>query len=468
MNSWKKMLKQETEKSVRNLKMSQEVRNASLPRKEKTEQTERKDGNFKSFFTVKRLAAFAAAFVALCIAVIPCAIAINNAAENGKRCEVLLEVNPSVLFVTDKNGKITDVKSMNSDADVILCDDETVERICGLPLGEGAEVFLDRAARLGYIDLDSKNNAVKLSSDKAFDFVDDCAEGLKKYFCEKGVYSVVLSETVEIGEFAEKLGISASDEKEMTAKASGLSKLYGERTDDISKAHKDNVMGGLYEIVISRVSDIIDGAELIFRMKIVNFEIKAHILNLGNDYWDIKDKDVSDYLILSSLKDRMEELIEEYSVLTGGKCQMKTRWELETAMSDYLSLLGDICSDADCGEDDELTIERVVGELTAYFDDLNLDKFCSDESKLLAVLDKTDIDTFGYVNLTNEPSTLKEYEKDLKQVLSARAVELEKTYKSSYETQRNALSSAEYNSYLEEIAEKYGSLSAFVAQKNKK
>ena len=37
MNSWKKLLKSETENSVKNLTMSEEVKNASLKTREKTE-----------------------------------------------------------------------------------------------------------------------------------------------------------------------------------------------------------------------------------------------------------------------------------------------------------------------------------------------------------------------------------------------------------------------------------------------
>ena len=149
MNSWKKLLKSETENSVKNLTMSEEVKNASLKTREKTEFAEKPKRGFLSGFTfTRRLAAFLTISVALCVAVIPSAIAISNYASVNAQSEVLLEVNPSALFITDKKGKITDVKSMNSDADVILCDDEAVKSIRGSSLSEGTRIFIDRAARL--------------------------------------------------------------------------------------------------------------------------------------------------------------------------------------------------------------------------------------------------------------------------------------------------------------------------------
>lgn len=441
MNSWKKLLKSETENSVKNLTMSEEVKNASLKTREKTEFAEKPKRGFLSGFTfTRRMAAFLTIIVALCVAVIPSAIAISNYASVNAQSEVLLEVNPSALFITDKKGKITDVKSMNSDADVILCDDETVNSIRGSSLSEGTRIFIDRAARLGYIDFDNGKNAVKLTSDKPQSFIEKSVETLRNYFCEKGIYSVVLSKNATVSELADKLGVSASSKGTLHKQAGNLETLYGERTDDIEKAHKENVLTALYEIVTERVSDILNGAELIIRMKLVNLEIKMH--TLGKDYWDIKDKDVSNLAILSSYKERMEELIDKYAALTGGKCLMKTRRELETAEKDYLALIGfDI-------EGDE---EVIITGLKEYFDSLTFEKFYSDDDKLVSVLKNTDLDTFGYDNLTKTPKTIKEYVRELKKVLGGQAESREKDNKALYEAERKPITSEEYRSYIESL-----------------
>ena len=443
MSSWKKLLKSETENSVKNLTLSEEVKNASFEKREKTEFAEKPKKRFLSGFTfTRRTAAFLTVIVALCIAVFPCAIAINNYASVNSQSEVLLEVNPSALFITDKKGNITDVKSMNSDADVILCDDEIVDSIRGSSLSDGTKIFIDRATRLGYIDFENGNNTVKLTSDKSQSFIEESVEGLRNYFCEKGIYSVVLSKNATIGEFAEKLGVSASSKGTLHKNVGNLETLYGERTNDIEKAHKENILTTLYEIVTERVADILSGAELIIRMKLVNLEIKTHILNLGKDYWDIKDKDVTDLPILSSYKERMEELIDEYAALTGGKCLMKTRRELETAEKDYLALIG-----TDIDDDEEL----VITYLSEYFDGLTFEKFYSDDDKLISVLKNTDLDTFGYDSLTKTPKTVKEYVRELKKVLSGQADSREKDNKASYEAERKAITSEEYDSYLKRL-----------------
>lgn len=329
---------------------------------------------------------------------------------------------------------------MNSDADVILCDDETVNSIRGSSLSEGTRIFIDRAARLGYIDFDNGKNTVKLTSDKPQSFIEESVETLRNYFCEKGIYSVVLSKNATVSELADKLGVSASSKGALHKNASNLGTLYGERTNDIEKAHKENVLTALYEIVTERVSDILNGAELIIRMKLVNLEIKMH--TLGKDYWDIKDKDVSNLAILSSYKERMEELIGKYAALTGGKCLMKTRRELETAERDFLALIG---TDT---EDDE---EVVRTGLKEYFDSLTFEKFYSDDDKLVSVLKNTDLDTFGYDNLTKTPKTIKEYVRELKKVLGGQAESREKDNKALYEAERKPITSEEYRSYIESL-----------------
>ena len=182
MSSWKKLLKEETERSVKNLKLSDEVRNTPVSVREKQEAIPTKTGIltriaasassfFGKLFQKRAVAAALACAVCLCVA-IPSVFAIMNAS-NGEPCAVVLEINPEVLFLTDKKGKVTGVKSLNSDADVILADENAIDELEGKPLAESAEIFIDYALRLGFFDYESDENAIKFSAEKDLPFIEE-------------------------------------------------------------------------------------------------------------------------------------------------------------------------------------------------------------------------------------------------------------------------------------------------------
>ena len=232
-------------------------------------------GKLKNFVFAKKPIAALLAATACFLIVFPTVFAVKNA--SAETTEIMLEINPSVLFITDKKGNVKSVKATNSDADVILSDEDILNELKGKPVSESVEIFIDNAARLGYIDLDSYENAVKITSAKDGKQTDEIVTATKKYFREKGVYSVVLKETVSVNSLAEKTGISVSGERNFKSAAKNLPELYGERNvTDMEQAYDDYIVSGLYNLVKNKISNIVDGAALILRMKVVNFEIKLY------------------------------------------------------------------------------------------------------------------------------------------------------------------------------------------------
>ena len=181
MSSWKKLLKEETERSVKNLKLSDEVRNAPVSVREKDAYPTKKgiltriaasvSSFFEKLFQKRAVAAALACAVCLCVA-IPSVFAIMNVS-NGEPCAVVLEINPGVLFLTDKKGNVTGVKSLNSDADVILVDEDVANELEGKPLAESAEIFIDYALKLGFFDYESDENAIKFTAEKDLPFIEE-------------------------------------------------------------------------------------------------------------------------------------------------------------------------------------------------------------------------------------------------------------------------------------------------------
>lgn len=138
---------------------------------------------FEKLFQKRAVAAALACAVCLCVA-IPSVFAIMNVS-NGEPCAVVLEINPGVLFLTDKKGNVTGVKSLNSDADVILVDEDVANELEGKPLAESAEIFIDYALKLGFFDYESDENAIKFTAEKDLPFIEESVTAAENYFRKK-------------------------------------------------------------------------------------------------------------------------------------------------------------------------------------------------------------------------------------------------------------------------------------------
>ncbi len=455
MSSWKKLLKEETKQSVANVKLSEEVRNTPLSVREGARENERKKKTgFSGFFAVvaslfkkKYVAACLAAVLCLC-AIVPTVIALS--VNTNEAYAVVLEINPSVMFITDKKGNVTGVKSLNADADVILADDEVMNGLCGKPLAESAEAFIDQALMLGYMDFASCKNAVKFSADEDLPFIAESVSAAEKYFCEKGVYSAVIKDITTEEAFYGMTGISAAKQN-LGEEAKSVEALSGERNvSDLEQAYDSNVLGGLYKLVSSRIPSIIESAGLLIRMQLKNFEIKACTF-YQKDYWDIKDEDNG--VTLTRLKNEMAELIAEYTELTNGKYKMRNGWELDNACAEYSDFFGEVVEGT--------SLTEYTKRVSEYFSSFSFDKFKGIEDKVLDILAKTDVDTMGFETLTRVPSSKKEYVKDLRKVLNELSVCLKKDNKAEYEAEREKISAESYDEYKSKIIDKYGSFENF-------
>lgn len=470
MSSWKKLLKEETERSVKNLKLSDEVRNTPVSVREKQEAIPTKTGIltriaasvssfFGKLFQKRAVAAALACAVCLCVAV-PSVFAIMNAS-NGEPCAVVLEINPGVLFLTDKKGKVTGVKSLNSDADVILADENAIDELEGKPLAESAEIFIDYALRLGFFDYESDENAIKFSAEKDLPFIEESVTAVENYFCKKGVYSVVLKDITSSETLSEKAGLTATGDK-LGSSASNLSVLYGARdVSDLEKAYGDNVVAGLYDLVKNKLPNIVEAAKLLVGMQVKNIEIKTLT---SKDYWAVKDEDNG--LFVTALKKGMEELIAEYSALTGGKREIVSAAGLKNALYAYYELFGEVAGDL--VDDGDAAIEEYISNIKEYFSSLTTDGFKNVDKMIVALLERTDVDTMGFESLTRVPETIKEYEKDLRKILSELNVSREKASRENYSASRELITAESYAEYKNRILADYGSFDNYWASvKNK-
>ncbi|MFW6299015.1 MAG: anti-sigma-I factor RsgI family protein [Bacillota bacterium] len=72
-----------------------------------------------------------------------------------------VEINPGVEFVLDDEDNVESVLPLNDDAEVVLADLD----LEGKPSDEALEGFIDAAVETGYIDVDSDENVITVTSD---------------------------------------------------------------------------------------------------------------------------------------------------------------------------------------------------------------------------------------------------------------------------------------------------------------
>ena len=138
-----------------------------------------------------------------------------------------LEINPSVLFTADQDGKIVAVVAANQDADVLLSSIKT-ETLKGKSISEGVRLYTDYAFKLGY--LQPTDGAVRISGCGNNASLDGARETVKDYLKEKGLKSVVFSENVTISRLSERVNVSLSNTlDDVVQEVAGLPERFAER-----------------------------------------------------------------------------------------------------------------------------------------------------------------------------------------------------------------------------------------------
>lgn len=229
MRFWKKRWLDELENTLP--PMRQEVHDEPLPCEKNG--VIKKSNAFRDWFATHKKRFFAG--VATCVAAVVGVCAAlpflfpPTVEEPVKTPSALyLEINPSAVFSVDENGTIVAVVAGNADADVILSDQTRVEEIVGKTAETGVCVFVDYAARLGYLDLNTPS-AVRLSG-IAENELKAAVSGIEVYFREKGAYAVVVNETLSLAEFCSRTGIAcASDAQSLVESVNALNRMYSKR-----------------------------------------------------------------------------------------------------------------------------------------------------------------------------------------------------------------------------------------------
>jgi hypothetical protein len=149
-----------------------------------------------------------------------------------------------VVFVLDSNNEVTDVSSINFDADVILSDENRVNKMVGKPVDQAVSVFVDYAINLGYIDEDGDTMTVT--------GVDQLTTNIKnkltEYFNEKQANVVVGENKTTLQDFSKFFGeVEYNNLDEIVDKIKNTPRLFadknvGEKTlEELNNEYKNHV-----------------------------------------------------------------------------------------------------------------------------------------------------------------------------------------------------------------------------------
>lgn len=456
MKSWKKRLNEEFEAAVPAL--SREVLNAPVQSVKEEEKP-----RAKKISPLKKRLFFGSGFAAAALAIVFTVLGVTGvfappAAPKLAGGVYTLEINPAVVFVTAENGKVLSVKSLNEDADVVLSDEKTRDKLINAPINEAVVAYTDAVVKAGYIDITKRENAVKLSYVEWVDEdrLNSVTESLQDYFKQKGVYAAIVEKFLTKRELCEKVGVAVTNKTdELLDELKGLSAFFADRsvknasTEELQNLYNEYIVGKstleyVKKELISRISDIAEGALLLKEIGVCNAKIFTSIYNPGliinYDYWRIKSTPNLTYgEEFAALIKEMDGLIDEYEQKFGKKIATSEEYN---AVRDAFSAFQDV-------------------NIKEFLTSLTVADFRSSLGKYITVLKNIGYDTSALETIINAPQTAEEYIGQLRVITRQTLLSREKGFENVYSAPREQISATDYDDYISEITAKYGSLENF-------
>ena len=491
MKNWEKAFKKEISEKTDKIKLADKVKNASSERENtpsnvfyeslKNETCFEKSSDNAEFYAnaqKKRAGVKRGIIAGICSGALACALIVTatvgglfnppytppSPAPDVKAFSAcVIEINPAVAFETDSDNKVTAIKSLNSDADVLLSIPVNKNALAGKNLKDAAAYWIKLATEAGYIDCSSQNNAVRISNyGLSEQTLSDVSEEVKNRLNQSGIYSAILTRELNLDEFCAVSGVTADEKNEETVKKAFdlLPPLMQARNlpqtaEEIKKAYEENVIKAqMYPIIAAKLyadaQKIIENATILANITSLNLSVMSHADNPQNffkDYWSVKTfGNYDENGDFGKLMQKTQEALDEYERKFGTKIN---------SLSDYTALIADYKTLTDKYG----TIENAINTVTK-------EDFVEYYACFIKILKNSGGDVENFNEFLQIPETLDDYMTAaidmLRQTLSEKIAEnADKNAES-----RPAISATDYENYIAEIIEKYGSLENFWNAKN--
>ena len=367
-----------------------------------------------------------------------------------------LSINPSVVTLLNAEGVVEKAVALNADGDSLLLGGNFGASLCGLSATEAAKRIADRAAAMGYMDInadgtDGYNKVdIRFEGAKAVDgdLLNSVKDGVSEWFKEKGVLVYVQA--------------ASSAQDNFTSLYNGLlnapaSYLRNSTDGGAEAVLKDTVEGVMNEVVSGALAQFDLYKEIFEKNSEIKKSTGVYIGDLpvleGKGYWELDDE-TRQIEGVSALEADMVCLLDEMYYTFGEDYRRSLTWiadtvnrlEFETAYSfsqseaenaEYFRSFSEIA----------VSIENVDAEFV-----LNLTAFALvhgySEELLSAASSLMD-----YVLDWAEEKVAECYEK-AEAVLASHAQELYERGKALYNEKRAPVTDEQYAAFLEKISEK--------------
>lgn len=480
MKNFKKLLNDEFEAASPEL--SEEVKNAPIITGKEAVEVEiaARYGNTVVAESKRKLyigAAFIAVLIALVFAVLAATGTFNKGGVTIKTDYVFAyEINPAVAFVTDENGVVKNVSSLNKDADVVLSDEETADKIKNVPLETAVVTYTEEVAKLGYLDIKKSEtkeslSAVRISfAESADKIISSVKSSLEEFFKSHGIFSAVVDDKVDVKELCSRVNVEYDEEGGLKSLSDTLETENNTYYGKVNKNATEAEIKDLYEneIVGSDILDIVRGglienlnkikknAEMLKNIYDLNNKIMAHVDNprvitiFGiekRDFWSLKEK----YGI--EAKEYSEEFAALMSETNLAVEEYKEYFDKELESISDLKEAGDVYENL--GGVFGTGIEAILKNFTSEDFIVSPDKFIS-LLKLIGI-DVSDIESV----INSVPTTVEKYIAEMKSAVSMLKTARYEKFSAVYEEARNEITTADYDEYINRIISSYGSLTNF-------
>lgn len=485
MKNFKKLLNDEFEAASPEL--SEEVKNAPIiTGKEAVEiEVAARYGNTVAAESKRKLyigAAFIAVLIALVFAVLAATGTFNKGGVTIKTDYVFAyEINPAVAFVTDENGVVKNVSSLNKDADVVLSDEETADKIKNVPLETAVVTYTEEVAKLGYLDIKKSEtkeslSAVRISfAESADKIVSAVKSSLEGFFKSHGIFSAVVDDKVDVKELCSRVNVEYDEKGGLKSLSDTLENTDNTYYGKVNKNATEAEIKDLYEneIVGSDILDIVRGglienlnkikknAEMLKNIYDLNNKIMAHadnprvitIFGIERDFWSLKEKygiEAKEYREeFAALMSETNLAVEEYKEYFNK--ELKSSDDLEEARNVYKNL----------GYVFGTGIEAILKNFTS-------EDFIVSPERFISILKLIGIDVTDIENIIKSvPTTVEKYIAEMKSAVSMLKTARYEKFSAVYEEARNEITTADYDEYINRIISSYGSLTNFWADTHK-
>lgn len=461
MKSWIDDFKKEVDEKTKNIQLRKEIFDNGVTDEDFSVVENKNDFSKKKPFkpNYKFLGAIAAAIVFVGVLAAIIAVNFGNSYDNNFYACVV-EINPSLLFITDEDGVVKEIKSLNGDGDVIISDEDNLSALLDKDLKNSLAVYTDIAAKAGFIKVNEKNNVVKLSGygiDEGY--LKEVENSLINGLSKNGIYSVVLSNIVEFSELKNIAGVKECEENKIEEVFSNLPSIFAQRgilektADELQSLYKETVIAAKgYDLILKELKNnltkLVRNADILLNIATNNLAITLHADNpqiLLKDYWSVKNKGGTfegDFLtLMQETEDLITTYEEEFGVKIGSFTQFAAILADYSALSDkYGSVVGAISS---------VTKED-------FYDNYEL---------FVKILKNAGCDVEIFETAFSLPQTVDEFiegqKKLLLQDLQLKIAENDQVYSAP----RNEINESDYREYINDIVERYGSLENFCKNK---